>query len=222
LAMPEVDNFANSKEYLYLRLCSLGSYFPLTHLFRPREIKTKLEAFENDWKTYNPAKPGLKRQGLSLTSLDGNLSGVPDLTSLMEYNKQNGTSYKELDFRTLTPVYKACSELAPLIEPLAPYLGRSHFLRFEMGGFFPFHRDAYGGVADSFRIFVPLYTHSSRDFFFFLGDTRLNMEVGRPYFINTRIEHALFVLDGPSVGLVLNVAVVPESIRAVESMIFSK
>jgi hypothetical protein len=185
-------------------------------------VAKNLTPFENDWKIYNPAKPGYKRFGLSLTSLDGGLSGVPDLTSLSEYNLKNSTDLHELSFRKLTPVYSACPALAPLIDPLIPYLGRSHFLRLELGGFFPYHRDSYGLKNSTFRIFIPLYGHSSRDFIFLLGNEKIQMEAGRPYFINTRMEHALFSLDAPSLSLILNVEVCQESVDVIHSMLFSR
>jgi len=146
---------------------------------------------------------------------------MPDLTSLTEYNRLHGTAFTELSFQKLTIVYQKCPSLKPLVEPLVPYLGRSHFLRFQAGGFFPYHRDAYGDHAKTFRIFVPLHRHSSRDFVFLLGRERIEMEKGRPYFINTCMEHALFVLDEPSTHLVLNVKICPEAVGAVWKMLHS-
>ena len=43
-----------------------------------------------EWVKYNPRKD-VNRWGLSVTSLDGSISGVPDLDSLFEYNKENNT-----------------------------------------------------------------------------------------------------------------------------------
>jgi hypothetical protein len=211
----------NQTESLYHELSSLGSHFSLAPFLSPSAVAEALIPFEKDWKIYNPAKPGYKRQGLSLTSLDGGLSGVPDLTSLLEHNKKHGTSYGELSFRKLTPVYEVCSPIHTLVKPFIPYLGRSHFIKFETGGFFPYHRDAYGKSSGSFRIFVPLYTHPARDYVFLLNQDRIHMEVGRPYFINTRLEHALFTFDGPSLCLVLNIELCAESVAAVHGMMHS-
>ena len=45
------------------------------------------------WVKYNPRKDGYNRYGLSVTSADGGFSGIPDLDSLREYNKINGTTF---------------------------------------------------------------------------------------------------------------------------------
>ena len=68
----------------------LGNTFPLDFSINIKKLKEQLQDFDADWKQYNPRKPN-NRQGLSITSLDGGLSGVPDLDSLFEYNKQNNT-----------------------------------------------------------------------------------------------------------------------------------
>jgi len=199
-----------------------GDYYGLAPLIDLGNLVSELEGFAGDWKPYNPTKGDFKRQGLSLTSLDGGLSGVPDLTSLREHNLQNGTLYNELSFRTPTPVFDACPSLHSLLMPLRESLGRCHFLKFGTGGFFPFHRDSVGFQTDTvFRIFVPLYRHSPRDFVFLYGDQRIHLEPGRPYFINTVKEHAVFSFDEQSVHLVLNVHLNEQSVNAVLKMLHS-
>ena len=59
---------------------------------------------------YNP-RHDVNRWGLSITSLDGGLSGVPDLDSLHQYNIENNTSHAETDFDVVTPVYEQYNEL---------------------------------------------------------------------------------------------------------------
>jgi hypothetical protein len=206
---------------LYHHLISGGNHYPLVLETDRYQVHRELERFTNDWKIYNPAKPNFRRFGLSLTSLDGGLSGEKDLTSLRELNRQLGTSYDEMAFRKLTPVYECCPSIRPLVDPFLPFLGRSHFLRFGVGGFFPYHRDSFAPEADTFRIFVPLHLGSARDFIFLLGNERLNLEPGRAYFINTRKEHALFSLEENSVHLVLNVELNKECVEAVGRLAFS-
>lgn len=203
-------------------LMMAGDYFGLTPSIDLGNLALELEGFAGDWKPYNPGKGDFKRQGLSLTSLDGGLSGVPDLTSLREHNFQNGTQYNELSFRRPTPVFDACPSLQSLLMPLRESLGRCHFLKFGTGGFFPFHRDSVGFRTDTvFRIFVPLYRHSPRDFVFLYGDQRIHLEPGRPYFINTVKEHAVFSFDEESLHLVLNVHLTEQSVNAVLKMLHS-
>lgn len=207
---------------LHQALMMPGDYYGLAPAIDLGRIASELEAFEAAWMPYNPAKGDFKRQGLSLTSLDGGLSGEPDLTSLREHNLQNGTELNELSFRRPTPVFAACSAIHSLIQPLQESLGRCHFLKFGTGGFFPFHRDSVGFQPDAvFRIFVPLYRHSPRDFVFLYGDQRIHLEPGRPYFINTVKEHAVFSFDEQSVHLVLNVHLNEHSVQTVLNMLHS-
>lgn len=206
---------------LYSHLVTLGNYFPLSVSADSFRVKEQLAQFENDWRIYNPKKPDYKRQGLSVTSIDGSICGEKDLTSLREVNLAHGTDYNELSFRTLTKVYEQCSAIHPIVEPFIPFLGRSHFLRFGLGGFFPWHRDSYTPDGDTFRIFVPFVRSNTRDFIFLLGNERLNLESGRAYFINTRVEHAIFSLEPNSVHLVLNIELNAKSVEQVCKLVFS-
>lgn len=197
-------------------LLLLGPYYRLSPNLDEKRVAEELAPFDQDWKIYNPSKPEYKRSGLSITSLDGGLSGMPDLTSLLEYNREHGTTYREASFTTLTPVYEACKTLHEFMDPFLPFLCRTHFLRFEKGGFFPYHRDN-SGPGEVFRIFIPLHVHSTQDFVFLLGPQRIELEKGHPYFINTLMEHALFTFDGPSTHLVMNVRLCAESVDLVRS-----
>ncbi len=97
-------------------------------------VSVDTEALE--WHRYNPRKE-INRWGSSITSSHGENTGIPDLDSLYEHNRDHGTSYREGDFRTLTPSGKQYFEF--LTESFD--LGRSHFIRLGAGGYFPFHRD---------------------------------------------------------------------------------
>ena len=80
----------------FTRLLAMGDWLKLKR-FNSKKLYEELQEFANEWKTYNSLKPDNKRYGLSVTSLDGGLSGVPDLESLLEYNNKNGTSYTNAD-----------------------------------------------------------------------------------------------------------------------------
>ena len=67
------------------------------------------------WVQYNPRKIN-KRQGLSVTSLDGGFSGVPDLDSLREYNLENGTQYNESNFKARTSIVNYIPELNVILD----------------------------------------------------------------------------------------------------------
>ena len=89
---------------------------------------------------YNPRK-NIDRWGLSITSLDGGLTGRPDLDSLTEYNYDMGNfstdNYvKESDLNVPTPVY-AHPVIKKVCDPWLPHLFITHILKLNPGGFFP-------------------------------------------------------------------------------------
>lgn len=206
---------------LFMHLVSLGDHFPLKVRACPGTVRLQLKEFEHDWKEYNPNKPGYGRMGLSVTSLDGKLGGQEDLTSLSEHLTDDSPRFNELSFRTPTPVWEKCTAIHEIMNPFAEFLGRTHFLKFERGGFFPFHRDSFKPGDNSFRIFVPLNLSSPRDFVFLLGDRRLSLEPGRAYFINTRMEHAVFSFAPESVHLVINVELHQSSVDRLCELLMS-
>ena len=153
----------------------------------------QLVAWANDfeWVKYNPRKD-VNRWGLSITSLDGGLSGVPDLDSLYEYNKENDTNYKEEDFKVPTPVLN--KQIYDILKPWDGYYYRTHFLKFGPGGFFPPHRDwnYMTGVPKDFRLIMPLRNVNPPSFNFVYEDKTLHWEPGRMYFLDTQRMHYLF------------------------------
>jgi len=167
---------------------------------------TKILNKHPGWKVYQPHKPGYTRFGLSVTSLDGGYSGLPDLASLREYNAINNTNYNESDFKKRTNVEAFIPELKSLLDFFEPNLGRCHFLRLDKGGFFPPHRDNGAIVAvPSFRILVPINNFGTNDMKWIQEDKILNLKLGHVYFINTSKVHSLFSFVDNCMMLVLNV-----------------
>jgi len=158
------------------------------------------------WKEYQPHKKPNNRFGLSVTSLDGNFSGEPDLYSLREYYTMTGKAYNEGDFKKRTTITNQIPELNPLLDFFEPSLGRSHFLRLDKGGFFPPHRDN-GAIVNTptFRILVPILNMGVNDMKWIQEDKILNLELGATYFINTTRIHSVFSFVDNSIMLVLNV-----------------
>jgi hypothetical protein len=142
-----------------------------------------------DYVKYNPRK-NINRLGLSITSLDGGVSGIPDLDSLLEYNKEHNTSYNERDFKTKTPVYD--NELKQVLNPIESSIFRSHIIKIQPGGFFPPHRDFYGLNIDSFRLVIPLAYCNPPTFNFIVDDKLQYWEDGYVYFVDTAKMHYLF------------------------------
>ena len=198
------------------RLSSLGATASLFYSYLDVPfMKEKIKAYKQHFKYYNKRKPGLNRYGLSLISLDGGFSGSPDLDSLKEHNKEAGSNLTENSFREPTPLFKECGELQSLMEPVRPFLGRSHVLRLNRGGFFPPHRDDIGLTPLSFRLFISLCEREK--FVFILDDKRIFFYPGRVYFINTHLSHCLFSFQDESDFIIFNVTLREESVQAVLS-----
>jgi hypothetical protein len=157
--------------------------------------KNAIDLESLNWMPYNPRK-NINRFGCSITSLDGNDSGIPDLDSLTEYNRLHGTKYTEKDFS------KPTVHATPFLDFLNTFtVGRSHYLKLNPGGFFPWHRD---NDPTTFRIIYTIQNCSNHSMIWLEDDKILPLENHSWYYINTRKKHALFSFDG-SIMAVFNV-----------------
>jgi len=158
------------------------------------------------WKPYQPHKTGYNRYGLSVTSLDGQYSGEPDLYSLREWQTMTGESYNEMSFRKRTNIVQFLPELDQFLNFWEPNLGRTHFLRLDKGGFFPPHRDNGAIVAvPTFRIIVPIYNFGINDMKWIQDEKIQRFDLGATYFVNTSRLHSVFSFVDNCLMLVLNV-----------------
>lgn len=165
------------------------------------------------WVRYNPRKE-ISRFGLSITSLDGKYSGVPDLDSLREYNLLNNTDFKESSFKIKTPIVDEL-EIRLFLDLWGPFLNRSHFLRLDAGGFFPPHRDnGYVLPPNIMRIVVPIRWKKNQAIWI-QNNQILDLREGTPYFINTSHEHSLFSYSNGTILMVLNVQANTETIQTI-------
>jgi hypothetical protein len=206
---------------LYNYLSFYGDVVPTRHKMKNPDDFVSWTEKNFTYVRYNPRK-NIDRYGLSITSLHGNLDGNPDLDSLLEYNKENKTSYRESDFVTKTPVYYY-DELKQILDPIEKYLFRSHVLKINPGGFFPNHRDFYGMKVDSFRILIPLVGCNPPNFIFTIDDKTIHWNHGQMYFVNTAKMHYLFNASfDPTYMLVLNVALNIETIEFVTKNLASQ
>ncbi len=187
---------------MYSDLCLFGDVISLK--FRCKENKLLDEVKHFKWSKYNPRKD-IKRHGLSITSLDGELGGM-DLDSIKEYNKEHLTKYNEMSFKTFTDVYYSSSEIQKIVEPFRHNIGRSHIIRLDGGGYFPPHRDQpnYTENQRSLRIIVPLKNCNPQNMYFMYENDVLHFEHGRAYFLNTNKMHSVFSFK-ESYFIVLNV-----------------
>lgn len=202
---------------LYQSLTQLGNLFPLEFRFDQYAVHQDLEKYDSDWVQYNTYKPHINRKGLSVTSLDGKLTGIPDLCSLREYEKRTGISYAETDFRKPTRVFYENPTMRKFLDLFRPWLGRSHYLRFGPGGYFPPHRDgAKQDFPDCFRLIVPLLNTNHTNFVMLLEEERIFLETGRVYFMNTLLSHAVFSFGKDVTLFVANIILCAESVRIVK------
>ena len=131
---------------LQYRLSSLGNIVSLKQFVPPEAVRKSILDYKEHFKPYNPRKKGYNRYGLSITSQDGGFSGIPNLDSLVEYNKLHGTNFDEPDFRKWTPFFKDCKALREAMSPFHNFMGRSHILRLDKVGFIPPHTEICLGL----------------------------------------------------------------------------
>lgn len=196
--------------YLFDNLTRYGDFYELKYRVDLAKLE-ELKLYKNDWVQYNPRK-NIERYGLSITSLDGELSGIPDLDSIREYNKKNNLQLDEPDFNVKTELWPLVSDC---LEPFEKHLGRTHFIRMPRGGHFPPHRDQYSRNFSTFRLFIPLRACNPPQSYFILEDKILRFNHGNAYFINTCKEHTIFTMGEESLFVVANIVTNEESIDTV-------
>ena len=203
-------NSALNESHLYSILTRFGDYYPLNLNFNVENISKELEN-KYQWIQYNPRK-SIDRLGLSITSLDGGISGIPDLDSLYEYYNESGIILGECDFRTKTVIYPYFEKW---FSPIQEYMGRTHIIKLNRGGYFPPHRDQKQLDIDSFRLFLPLNYHSQTTFFM-IEDKKMEFNNGTLYFINTSKMHTLFhFANDPFYFVVANIILSKESVDTI-------
>jgi len=195
---------------LYSALTRFGEYYPIRLEYKVMGIIEELEQ-KFKWVQYNPRK-NIDRHGLSITSLDGGLTGRPDLDSFFEYYKETGIVLHDNDFTIKTPVYLYFEKW---LKPFENELGRTHVIKLNQGGFFPPHRDHKHANIDSFRLFLPL-NYNSDSVFFMLDHHKMEFKNGSMYFINTAKMHTLFnTSPTPFYFVVANIRLTEETVETV-------
>jgi hypothetical protein len=184
------------------RLLTMGDWLEMKS-FNSSKIMTDLEDFDADWKSYNQNKPN-NRWGLSITSLDGLLSGIPDLDSLYEYNKIHKTKITNQDINQYTEVYNKSIELQKIIDPWKSWLGRCHYLRLNSGGFFPEHYDInkLDYTFDEIRLIGFVNNCNKSTMKFIYEDTVLNVNDGSLYYFNANKRHSVFSMTDNCIMIV--------------------
>ena len=170
-----------------------------------------LNLFQDKWVQYNPRKDIL-RKGLSITSLDGGMSGIPDLDSIKEYSIKNNIKLEESDFNKRTEFYPYVESI---LHPFKKYLGRTHIIKHAPGGQFPPHRDDFRLEIKSCRLFLPIEDCNPPLNYFILDNKILNFVHGQLYFLNTCKEHTVFTTLGHTMFMVVNITINEESVKTI-------
>jgi hypothetical protein len=185
------------------RLMTMGDWLQMKTKINTKKLIEEIKPFENDWKPYNLRNPN-NRFGLSITSLDGRLSGIPDLDSLLQWNDIHDTNITNHDIKTFTPVYDNSPELQRILEPWKPWLGRCHFLKMNKGGYFPEHYDInkteYG--YDEIRFAGFLNNCNKSNFKFIYEDTVQNVRDGELWYFNANKRHTVFSTTDDAIMIV--------------------
>jgi len=193
----------NDDDKALLRLNTMSDWIELDPGFKKDKLLEELKPFENDWKKYNPKKPN-NRYGLSVTSIDGGLHGIPDLTSLRDWEIQTGELIHNHELNVPTDVYKNCPTLQAILEPWKPWLGRCHFLRMDRGSFFPEHFDinkedySYDEVR-----FIGFVKCNEYDFKWIYDDKVIKGNPGTLWYFNGNKRHSVFSFKDGIILLVM-------------------
>ena len=155
------------------------------------------------WPRYNPRKP-IARYCLDLTQLP---NGNDNVSSLNEYNNTTGAALKNQDFTEPTDVYHNLPTIKALLEPFRPWLGRTHIIRIDAGGYFPPHYDTVT-IDDTYDVRLVAAIHNINNMSFkWLYDTNdrvIPLVDGDLWFINTGKPHSLFSFKNDAIILVAN------------------
>jgi len=197
-----------------LALLNLGDCIPLNISVDIHQFMSEIKAFDNDWVDYLPRtdRPN-NRYGLVLKNLPG--KGHQDNPSRAQANSEAGRIISELDFNSNTIVYEKCPSLHPLLNYFEP-LGRTFLVKSNIGGYFVPHRDHPSMPRESFRIAVFLNNCGPLEYDWFMeSDTKLQFDLGRAYYINTRKTHRTISWVNDSIHLILNVPLNNENVAKV-------
>lgn len=200
----------------FVHLHTMGDLLMLCD-FDNKQLLTEISKWDLDWKRYNPRKINNNRWGLSITSIDGQLSGVPDLDSLSQYNAENGTSFDNRNIRTLTPVFDNSPTLQSILKPFIPWLTRCHFLKLNAGGFFPEHYDTNKVIPGYFETRLVAFVNNcnKHTLKFLVEDKLLDVRNGELYWINTSKRHSVFSTTDDCIMIVICLDFNPELLNVI-------
>ena len=194
-----------------LALLSLGDFEPLDIKIDTNRFRKEIAQFDRDWVDYLPRTDRANnRKSLVLSNLPGKTHR--DNPSLPQASMEAGRRLSENEFNSKTDVYRACTSLHPLLDEFQP-LGRSFLVQCNVGGYFIPHRDHPQLNRESFRIAVFLNNCAPTEYDWIMDtDTKLQIDLGRAYYINTRKTHRTISWVDNSIHLIMNIPFTPENV----------
>jgi hypothetical protein len=196
-----------------ISLLNIGDFEPLNIKIDTAKLMLELSQFQNDWQDYLPRtdRPN-NRKGLTLTTLPGKTH--LDAPSLAEASYAAKRRLSELEFDHKTDVYHACASLDPLFSIFSE-LGRTFFVKSDIGGYFVPHRDHPAMPRDVFRLVMFGNNCGPLDYDWWMDDKKLQIEPGRVYYVNTRKTHRTISWVNDSIHLILNVPMTSKNVARV-------
>lgn len=196
-----------------LALLSLGNVVPLNIKIDCGQFMKEVEQFDKDWVEYLPRtdRPN-NRQALAVTNLEGKTH--KDNPSLAQASLAARRRLSETEFCHPTDVYKSCHSLQSFLDQWMP-LGRTFLVKSNIGGYFVPHRDHPGMPRDVFRLIVFLNNCGPLDYDWLMDDRKMQIEMGRVYYVNTRLMHRTISWVNDSIHLILNVPFTTENVAKV-------
>ncbi len=184
---------------------SMEDLMKFRYNFDAKSAWQELQQYPRDtWPRYNPRKP-IERYCLDLTQVPG---GNDNVSSLKEYNDSTGKRLLNQDFTEPTEIYHNLPTIKNVLEPFRPWLGRTHIIRIDAGGYFPPHYDTVTVDYDMYDVRLVAAIHNinnmSFKWLYNTDDRVIPMTDGELWIINTGKPHSVFSFKNDAVIMVAN------------------
>jgi len=197
-----------------LSLLNLGDTEGLNIRVNTGQFSKEIKELNDQWIEYLPRldRPN-NRQGLVLYNLPGKTH--QENPSLPEASKAAGVRLKETDFNTPTDIVAKLPSLHPILN-MFDSLGRTFLVRSGVGGYFVPHRDHPVMPRETFRLAVFLKDCGTMQYDWIIGQgTKMQIDEGRVYYINTRRVHRTVSWANESIHLIMNIPMTSHNVATV-------
>ena len=205
-----------------MALSQIGNFEPLDYKLDTAGIENVIaNKYSGDWVDYLPRtdRPN-NRRSMTLTTIPGwdhrQAPSIPEATNAL------GRTPKETEFCVPTQLYHDCNQSSPGLISLKDFLdewqplGRSFIINSGIGGYFVPHRDHPGMPRPCFRLVAFLKNCGPYEYDWLMDNhSKANIEIGRVYYVNTRLTHRTISWTPESWHLILNVPFTTENVDRV-------